>query len=450
MQDKYEVIKAEKKQDKLCIQLRHRQTGANICTVFNNDKNKVFYIAFKTPVENNTGVAHVLEHLILRGSSKYETDKLFSELAQKSYYTYINGLTFPDRTIYPIASCNNEEFSNLISIYMDCVFSPLFLKERQLFDEEVWIKNNFGEKKGGIVYNEMLGVYSNPLEYQFRNARRLLFSDTRYGFDAGGIPEDILNLSYIEVLKYYEKYYHPSNSYIYLYGDIDMIEKLEWLDTKYLSNFNRKGYNNDFLIQTKKNKTRIKTEKSYRKNSCTYCVLIDCRENMEISIAFEVLEYLLFKSRRGIFKRKLEEKKMGGNIIGKFEEGLNQSYFVIYIEGKWKNEIEYISELEKIVKEIIEDGLDIQEVNAAINHLFFKECEMEYSMYPKGLLLGLKIMEKWIYNQDPFMQVEKHKIIDDVGKKFTSKDYEHILETYILKNENKIVIFNQQVASGAI
>ena len=207
----------------------------------NSDENKVFNIAFRTPPKNSTGVAHILEHSVLCGSREFPLKDPFVELVKGSLNTFLNAMTYPDKTCYPIASCNDRDFQNLMHVYLDAVFYPNIYKKEEIFRQEGW--NYHLEKKegplkyNGVVYNEMKGAFSSPDDVLEREIMNSLFPDTTYGCESGGDPVNIPDLSYEEFLDFHRQYYHPSNSFIYLYGNMDMEEKLEFIDSHYLSAF---------------------------------------------------------------------------------------------------------------------------------------------------------------------------------------------------------------------
>ena len=243
MLDAYELIKEEYIDD---IQargtlLRHRKTGARVVLLANEDENKVFNIAFRTPPENSTGVAHIIEHTVLCGSRKFPLKDPFVELAKGSLNTFLNAMTYPDKTMFPVASCNDTDFQNLMDVYLDAVFYPNIYTNELIFRQEGWHYHledvNDPITYNGVVYNEMKGAFSSAEEVLDRSVFSALFPDTAYGVESGGDPECIPELTYGEFLDFHRKYYHPSNSYIYLYGNMDMEEKLAWMDSEYLSKF---------------------------------------------------------------------------------------------------------------------------------------------------------------------------------------------------------------------
>ena len=232
--DAYEVIKEEPIDDirSKGILLRHKKSGARIAVVENEDPNKVFYIGFRTPVSDSTGVPHIIEHSVLCGSKKYPVKDPFIELAKGSINTFLNAMTYPDKTVYPVASTNGKDFKNLMDVYMDAVLHPSIYEHEEIFRQEGWHYEMEDEDNdlsiNGVVYNEMKGAFSNPDDVFSREIMSSLFPDTTYGVESGGDPECIPDLTYEEFLEFHRKYYNPSNAYIYLYGKMDFEERLDF------------------------------------------------------------------------------------------------------------------------------------------------------------------------------------------------------------------------------
>ena len=218
--------------------LRHRKTGARIAVLANDDENKTFNIGFRTPPKDSTGVAHIMEHSVLCGSEKFPAKDPFVELAKGSLNTFLNAMTYPDKTVYPIASCNDTDFQNLMHVYLDAVFHPNIYIHDEIFRQEGW-HYELTDKDApliynGVVYNEMKGAFSAPEQILYRKITDTLFPDTIYSVESGGDPDVIPQLTYAQFLDFHRKYYHPSNSYIYLYGNMDVAEQLDFIDEAYV------------------------------------------------------------------------------------------------------------------------------------------------------------------------------------------------------------------------
>ncbi|HPF29721.1 MAG TPA: insulinase family protein, partial [Lachnospiraceae bacterium] len=241
----YKIIEQHRIEDvnSMGYLLEHKKSGARVTVLENDDDNKVFYIGFRTPPKDSTGVAHILEHSTLCGSKEFPLKDPFVELVKGSLNTFLNAMTYPDKTVYPVASCNDQDFKNLMHVYLDAVFYPNIYQERKIFEQEGWhyelndIKDDLNIN--GVVYNEMKGAFSAPDDVMDREIFNSLYPDTAYGVESGGAPEAIPDLTYEDFLAFHQKYYHPINSYIYLYGNADMEERLNWMDEHYLSAYDR-------------------------------------------------------------------------------------------------------------------------------------------------------------------------------------------------------------------
>ena len=317
----YEIMERREMEDihSEGVYLRHKKTGAKVALLKNDDENKVFCIGFRTPPKDSTGVAHIVEHTVLCGSDKYPVKDPFVELVKGSLNTFLNAMTYPDKTVYPVASCNDTDFKNLMDVYLDAVFHPNIYKEEKIFRQEGWHYEMEDVDApltiNGVVYNEMKGAFSSPDEVFSREVFNSLYPDTTYGFESGGDPDVIPELSYEEFLDFHSRYYHPSNSYIYLYGDMDMAERLDYLDKEYLSLYEEKKVDSE--IDTQKAFTKVnRVVKEYPVNETeeekenTYLSLnISVGDTMdkELYIAFQILDYALCTAPGAVLKRALTD-----------------------------------------------------------------------------------------------------------------------------------------------
>ena len=257
-QAKYEILEQRFLPDihSDSLVLTHRKTGARIALLPNEDTNKVFYIGFRTPPTDSTGVAHIIEHTVLCGSDHYPVKDPFVELAKGSLNTFLNAMTYPDKTVYPVASVNDKDFRNLMHVYLDAVFYPLIYRNESIFRQEGWHYELSEKEEGGqeltlngVVYNEMKGAFSSPDDVLMRKIYESLLPDTPYSVESGGDPDVIPQLTYEDYLDFHRRYYHPGNSYIYLYGNADMNERLAFLDEAYLSHFDRIDIDSSIPLQ---------------------------------------------------------------------------------------------------------------------------------------------------------------------------------------------------------
>ncbi|MBQ4529882.1 MAG: insulinase family protein, partial [Lachnospiraceae bacterium] len=339
----YEVIE-EKRIGDLNSQgylLKHKKSGARVMLLSNDDENKVFYIGFRTPPKDDTGLPHILEHSVLCGSKKFPAKDPFIELAKGSLNTFLNAMTYPDKTIYPIASCNDKDFQNLMHVYMDAVFYPNIYEKEEIFRQEGWhydLESEEAELKyNGVVYNEMKGAFSSPEGVLDRVILNSLHPDTSYAFESGGDPASIPELKYSDFLGFHSKYYHPSNSYIYLYGDMDMEEKLKFLDEEYLSKYDVMDIDSEIKLQ----KPFEKPIEVYKKYSITneeteedntylsYNYSIGTSLDQKLYLAFQILEYALIAAPGAPLKKALLDAKIGKDIMGSYDNGVYQPLFSI-------------------------------------------------------------------------------------------------------------------------
>ena len=306
----YEVLQQEDLSDLKSkgTLLKHKKSGARVLLMENDDENKVFTIGFRTPPSDSTGVPHIMEHSVLCGSREFPVKDPFVELVKGSLNTFLNAMTYPDKTVYPVASCNDKDFQNLMHVYMDAVFYPDIYKQDKTFRQEGWsykLDAPDGELTiSGVVYNEMKGAYSSPEGVLDRVIQSSLFTDTTYAVDSGGDPEVIPQLTYEQFLDFHRKYYHPSNSYIYLYGDMNMEEKLRWLDEKYLSHFENEPVDSEIHLQKPFTEMRevvqnysITSEESEEDNTyLSYNKVVGTSLNEKLYLAFEILDYALLSA----------------------------------------------------------------------------------------------------------------------------------------------------------
>lgn len=428
--------------------LRHKKSGARIAVLSNNDDNKVFYIGFRTPPEDETGVPHIIEHTTLCGSKKFPVKDPFIELAKGSLNTFLNAMTYPDKTVYPVASCNDQDFKNLMDVYLDAVFNPNITKYEEIFKQEGWHYELTGKddelKINGVVYNEMKGAYSSPDEVLSSQIYRSLFPDNTYSKDSGGNPEYIPKLTYEAYLDFYHKYYHPSNSYIYLYGDMDVVEKLEWLDKEYLSLYDYKKVNSEINKQpafdeiknveaqysiTMDDSQENKTYLSYNR------VVGDSLDEM-LYQAFDVLDYALVSSPGAPVKQALIDAGIGDDVYGSYDAGILQPVFSFVAKNANASQAdEFESIIENTLKEVIKTGINKEALLAGINSSEFKFREADFGQFPKGLLFGLNCLDSWLFDDmKPFIHLECLGTFAKLRKAVDTDYFEKLIQEYLLDN----------------
>lgn len=430
--------------------LRHKKSGAKIAVISNDDENKVFYIGFRTPPKDSTGVAHIVEHTVLCGSLKFPAKDPFVELAKGSLNTFLNAMTYPDKTVYPVASCNDKDFQNLMDVYMDAVLHPNIYQKEEIFKQEGW-HYELEEKDepitlNGVVYNEMKGAFSSPEGVLEREILNSLFPDTAYGNESGGDPGCIPVLTYEDYLDFHRRYYHPCNSYIYLYGDMDVEEKLKWLDEAYLSHYEKISI--DSAIQKQKPFASVrKISKKYPVASSeplndnaylSYNMVIGTSLDKKLYQAFEVLDYALLNAPGAPLKKALVDAGIGKDIMGSYDNGTYQPFFSIVAKNSNRSEEERFAEIiRQVLKEQAEGGLNKKAVLAGINSAEFRYRESDFGSYPKGLIYGLQMLDSWLYDDAlPFLHMESLETFQFLRSQVNGDYFENLIREHMLENSH--------------
>ena len=449
----YELIKEENLTDIHAkgYLLRHKKSGAKISLISNDDENKVFYIGFRTPVEDSTGVPHIIEHTVLCGSDKFPVKDPFVELVKGSLNTFLNAMTYPDKTVYPVASCNDKDFANLMDVYLDAVFHPNIYKKEEIFKQEGW-HYELEDKDApvtinGVVYNEMKGAFSSPEGVLDRVVLNSLFPDTTYSNESGGDPEVIPELTYEQYLDFHRKFYHPCNSYIYLYGNMDMEEKLEFIDKEYLSHYDKIEVDSVIQLQAPFEKPvtiskpySIASSESLEDNAyLSYNVAVGTNLESELTLAFDVLDYALLSAPGAPLKQALIDAGIGKDIMGGFDNSTLQPIFSIVAKNANKEDEEkFVGIIEDTLKKIVKDGLNKKSLLAGINSEEFKFREADYGNFPKGLIYGLSCMDSWLYDDDePFLYLKILDVFAGLKKKIETGYFEELIQKYLLDNRHK-------------
>lgn len=452
----YEIMERREMEDihSEGVYLRHKKTGAKVALLKNDDENKVFCIGFRTPPKDSTGVAHIVEHTVLCGSDKYPVKDPFVELVKGSLNTFLNAMTYPDKTVYPVASCNDTDFKNLMDVYLDAVFHPNIYKEEKIFRQEGWHYEMEDVDApltiNGVVYNEMKGAFSSPDEVFSREVFNSLYPDTTYGFESGGDPDVIPELSYEEFLDFHSRYYHPSNSYIYLYGDMDMAERLDYLDREYLSLYEEKKVDSE--IDTQKAFTKVnRVVKEYPVNETeeekenTYLSLnISVGDTMdkELYIAFQILDYALCTAPGAVLKRALTDAGIGTDVYSVYDNGSKQPYFSIVAKNAEADmEERFLSIISEVLSDVCKKGLDKKALLAGLNFYEFKYREADFGSTPKGLMYGLQMFDSWLYDDSkPFLHVEANETYTALREKAGGDYFEKLIQEYLIDNTHKSIV----------
>ncbi len=434
--------------------LRHKKTGAKVVLLSNDDDNKVFYVGFRTPPTDSTGVPHIIEHSVLCGSKNFPVKDPFIELAKGSLNTFLNAMTFPDKTLYPVASYNDKDFQNLMHVYLDAVFYPNIYREEKIFRQEGWhyeMEDSDAELTiNGVVYSEMKGAFSSPDDVFERELMSSLFPDNAYSVESGGDPEVIPELTYEQFLDFHRNYYHPSNSYIYLYGDMDMAEKLSWIDENYLSAFDYRKVDSEIILQQPFSKPRrivkeypiTEDEQEEDKTYLSYNNVVETSLNNELYLAFQILDYAICSAPGAPVKKALIAKGIGKDVFGSYDNGGYQPAFSIVAKNaNASREQEFVEEVERILKQICEEGIDEKSLLAALNYYEFKYREADFGSYPKGLMYGLQIMDSWLYDENlPFCNVEALATFKLLRERVGTGYFEKLIQKYLLDNRHKSIV----------
>ena len=434
--------------------LRHRKSGARVVYIENDDNNKVFSIGFRTPPSDSTGVPHIMEHSVLCGSRNFPAKDPFVELVKGSLNTFLNAMTYPDKTVYPVASCNDQDFQNLMHVYMDAVFYPNIYEHEEIFRQEGWsYQLDSAEDKlkyNGVVYNEMKGAFSSPEGVLDRVILNTLFPDTSYANESGGDPEVIPELTYEQFLDFHRKFYHPSNSYIYLYGDMDIEEKLHWLDQEYLGKYDREPVDSRIRfqepfaeMQEKVIPYSIASEESEEDNTyLSYNKVVGTSLDKELYLAFQILDYALLSAPGAPLKKALTDAGIGKDIMGSYDNGIYQPIFsVIAKNANEEKKEEFIQVIEDVLRASVKNGIDTKAIEAGINYYEFRYREADFGNYPKGLMYGLQMMDSWLYDEEkPFIHIEALDTFEFLKKQIGTGYYEELIQKYLLDNPHGAIV----------
>ena len=452
----YEVIRTEDLSDLKSkgYLLKHKKSGARVLLMENDDENKVFSIGFRTPPSDSTGVPHIMEHSVLCGSRDFPVKDPFVELVKGSLNTFLNAMTYPDKTVYPVASCNDKDFQNLMHVYMDAVFYPNIYEHDEIFRQEGWsYKLDDIEDRleyNGVVYNEMKGAFSSPEGVLDRVILNSLFPDTSYANESGGDPEVIPELTYEQFLDFHRTYYHPSNSYIYLYGNMDMEEKLNWLDEKYLKDFEEQPVDSEIRFQ-KPFEHVIELEKTYSISSeesetentyLSYNKVIATSLDEKLYQAFQILDYALLSAPGAPLKKALVDAGIGKDIMGSYDNGIYQPVFSVIAKNAEPEQKEaFIETIENTLRDIVKTGIDKKALEAGINYHEFRFREADFGNYPKGLMYGLEMFDSWLYDETkPFIHMQAIPTFDFLKEQVETGYFEKLIQEWILDNPHGSVV----------
>ena len=434
-------------------EFEHVKTGARLFYVETADDNKVFYIGFRTPPKDDTGVAHIVEHSVLCGSKKYPLKEPFVELVKGSLNTFLNAMTYPDKTVYPVASRNAKDFRNLQDVYLDAVFNPNMLTTPEILMQEGWhyeiADADAPLTYSGVVYNEMKGALSSPDDILGSKLQHETFPDNCYGYQSGGDPEAIPSLTQEDFAAFHQKFYHPSNSFIYLYGDVDIAEQLAYLDREYLSKFDRIAVDSaiDFhpAFDEMKRVAEVypigedesAAEKSFLSLNLVVGDTLDTRTNL----ALEVLTHALFSSPAAPVRKALIDSGLGKDVDAGLEDDLRQPTFTITMTG---SEIDRVEKFYKLLtdelQKLVDGGIDKTLLQASINLMEFKLREADFGLAPKGLIYGLRLLKTWLYGGDPNAYLRYEDDLAAIKRGLDEGLFEGVVQKYFLDNPHKVLM----------
>ena len=433
-------------------EMKHEKSGARLIYIDSPDSNKVFNIAFRTTPHNSTGVAHIMEHSVLCGSRKFPLKEPFVELVKGSLNTFLNAMTYPDKTMYPVASKNDKDFHNLMDVYLDAVFYPRVREDAEIVMQEGWhyeLENADDELTyKGVVFNEMKGVYSSPDSVLERQMMRELFPDTTYGVDSGGDPDYITDLTYEEFQEFYRVHYHPSNSYIFLYGDMNIEEQLAFLNDEYLSHFDAIEVHTEVALQAPFTEGKVvsypysvgseETTDNRTLHSFAY-VLPDVTP--EHSLAFEVLTHALLTSPAAPLKQALVKAGIGSDVSGYYLDSIRQPMWTVQATG---SNLDKQADLQRIVESTLQDlcdkGLDKELLEASLNSIEFALRESDFGGRPIGLAYIIRMMDNWLYDNDPLELLHYEEALTNIRNGLASTYFEDLIRHSILNNNHKVLV----------
>lgn len=425
--------------DAQLVEMVFEKTQTELAWVKSGEKNKLFSITFKTLPEDSTGVFHILEHSVLCGSEKYPVREPFVELLKSSMNTFLNAMTFPDKTMYPVSSRSEQDFLNLTSVYLDAVFAPKILTNPNIFRQEGWHYEEDGDKLlyNGVVFNEMKGATSSVDDVVERNMQQLLFQDNSYGYNSGGDPEEIPTLTYEKFLENYRRNYHPSNARIFLDGDIPLEKTLDLIG-EYLNRFEL-GYKQEIAPQTPKAAERTvyyevpsEEELSARTQIVMGKILGSWRDKTQ-GLAAQVLCDVLAGSNDAPIKRKILAAGLGQDVTMSVSDGVDQPWFTLRVHNTDDENTEKIRALiTDTVRELVEKGIDKQDLTASINHLEYYLKDMQE---PQALIRCIFSMSAWLYGGDPMMYLTYDDAFAALREMASGNDFEKLLSSMLLEED---------------
>ena len=433
----------------------HEKSGARLIHLSNTDENKVFGISFKTPREDSTGIAHILEHAVLCGSKQFPVKEPFVELLKASLKTFLNAFTYPDKTCYPVASTNEQDLINMMTVYLDAVLFPRITEE--IFKQEGW-HYELDDKEAplrysGVVLNEMKGSFSDPLTRLYSGVKESLFPDNAYRFISGGYPQDIVNLTYQDFKAFHETLYHPSNAYLFLYGDVDAEKCMGLLDS-YLSQFEAQEVAVDVPIQPLQKLSFIQHVHRYdpgdeddpRSMVAINWLFPEITNPVDV-LELSILEYLLNGSSAAPLYKALIDSGLGDTVVGGgIHTELRQTYYSIGLKGIQESDADKVQHIVvSTLKKLVDDGLEAELIEAGMNAVEFSLRENNTGGYPRGLVCMLRVLGSWLYHGSPLALLAYEEPLRVLKEKLASGEpvFEGLINRYFLENEHSTSVLLQ-------
>lgn len=441
------------------VEMTHTKTGLKLVWIKRNEENKTFGIAFQTLPFDDTGVFHILEHSVLCGSKKYPVKEPFVELLKTSMNTFLNALTFPDKTFYPISSRNDKDFTNLMRVYLDAVFCPSIYTKPEIFYQEGWhyeIDDDDNASYKGVVFNEMKGVFASADELEEMALNRALFPDSPYRYVSGGDPASIPDLSYEQFIESHKKYYSPSNAYVFLDGDVDIESTLEIIDNEYLSGYEKQERLAPPVMQkavdggVSEAEFEIgEDEELDGRTRISWGRMVGSFDEREKLIAMQVLTDVLCGSNQSLLSKAVLSKGLAEDISMQLYDGIAQPWLkinAVNVKNENKEQIEdfIFSQL----KQLADNGIDHSQLEASMANLEFQLRERDFGSFPQGLALGFNVFETWLYGGDPISNLEVGNVFNALKDKMKDGYFEQLIRDIILCNSHraKVVLIPSHTA----
>lgn len=432
----------------------HEKSGAKLFHISSKDDNKVFSVSFRTPPADDTGLPHILEHSVLCGSRKFPLKEPFVELVKGSLNTFLNAMTFPDKTMYPVASRNAQDFKNLVDVYLDAVFFPNIYDNPWTLKQEGW-HYELGSPEGdltynGVVYNEMKGVFSSPDALIEQEIFSTLFPDTPYGKESGGDPEKIPQLTQADFEKFHQTYYHPSNSFFYLYGDMNLDEYLQFFDEEYLSQFKKEKIDSEIERQTAFSALREAVieypisddDDPEGKAIFTLNWVTDTKQDLTLTMGLDLLCHILLETSASPLRKALQDAEIAKEISGDFQDSLLQPVFSVTATfGKKEKKVEFAHIIFETLKKLVAEGLNRDLVMASLHRQEFALREGVTGSTPKGLIYGIRCMNTWLYDKDPADSLRYEIALKSIKESIEKGFFEDLIQRFLLNNSHQALVW---------